>query len=100
MSLSFYPLLLTGWRKRGSEEGVIGAHALCIISYSEEDSAARGNELGRRCTEVKAANANEGAAFAGRYIRSRAHVTVNAAPRRNLQKHTESGGSTFGCAVD
>lgn len=62
----------TGWRdrigKRGSERGVIGVHALCIISYSEEDSAASGNERDQQCTEVNAVNANEGAAFAGRYI--------------------------------
>ncbi|KAK2882225.1 hypothetical protein Q8A73_022735 [Channa argus] len=34
----------------------------------EEDSAVSGNEAGQRCTEVKAANANEGAAFAGRSL--------------------------------
>lgn len=54
--------------KRGSERRVIGEHALCIISYSEEDSAASGNESGQQCTEVNAVNANEGTAFAGRYI--------------------------------
>ena len=32
------------------ERGVIGAHALCIISYSEEDSALSGNESGQRRT--------------------------------------------------
>lgn len=67
--------------KRGSERGVIGVHALCIISYSEEDSAASGNESGQQCAEVYAANANEGAAFAGRYIWLKARVMVNTAQR-------------------
>lgn len=50
------------------EEGVIGLHALCIISYREEDGATSGNESGRWCSEVNAANANEDAAFAGGHI--------------------------------
>lgn len=66
--------LYSGWmdrireKKKGSEEGVIGVHALCIISYREEDGAASGNESGRWCSEVNAANANEDAAFAGGHI--------------------------------
>lgn len=93
----------TGWRdrigKRGSERGVIGVHALCIISYSEEDSAASGNESGRRCTEVNAVNANEGAAFAGRYIwlKGTSHgehsaVVLSAKKKKKHKKTTQSKG--------
>lgn len=55
-------------KKQRSEEGVIRVHALCIISYREEDGAASGNESSRWCSEVNAANANEDAAFAGGHI--------------------------------
>lgn len=75
-------------RKR-SKRGVIGVHALCIISYSEEDSAASGNESGQQCTEVNAGNANEGAALAGRYIWLKAQVMVNTAQWCYQQKHTK-----------
>lgn len=55
-------------KKKRSEGGVIGVHALCIISYREEDGAASGNESPRWRGEVNAANANEDAAFAGGHI--------------------------------
>lgn len=47
---------------RGAGWGVIGEHALCIISHREEDGAASGSES----SEVKAANTDEGAALAAR----------------------------------
>ena len=111
---SHYSHWTTGWRdrigKRGSERGVIGVHALCIISYSEEDSAASGNESGRRCTEVNAGNANEGAAFAGRYIWLKAQVMVNTAQwcyqQKKKKKKQSKGrlveffGGIFGSAED
>lgn len=98
--LPHYSHWTTGWgdriRKRRSERGVIGVHALCIISYSEEDSAASGNESGQQCTEVNAGNANEGAAFAGRYIWLKAQVMVNTAQWCYQQKHTESKARHIG----
>lgn len=79
-------------KKKGSEEGVIGVHALCIISYSEEDNAVSGNESSRQCTGVNTVNANEGAAFAGRYIWLKVLVMVNTAQWCYQPKHTESKG--------
>lgn len=64
--------LYSGWadriRKKRREDRVIGVHALCIISYREEDGAASGNESGWWCSEVNATNPNEDAAFAVGHI--------------------------------
>lgn len=66
---SFTPLLSSDrWMGRQIEGGVIGAHALCIISKSAGGNAAGGSVSGRQCTEVNAQNANQGNAIAGRYI--------------------------------
>lgn len=94
--LPHYSHWTTGWGdrkgKRGSERGIIEVHALCIISYSEEDSAASGNESGQQCNEVNAVNANEGAEFAGRSIWLKSPVMANTAQWCYQQKHTESKG--------
>lgn len=88
-----YSLRTSGWRATATQEnvgarwGVIGVHALCIISYSEEDSTARGNESSQQCTEVSAANTNEEAAFARRNIWLKSHVVENTAQPCYQQKH-------------
>lgn len=68
-----YSLWTLGWgattaQKVETRWGVIGAHALCIISYSEEDSTASRNQSSQQCTEVSAEHTNEGATFARRNI--------------------------------
>lgn len=51
-----------------------------------------GSVSGQQCTEVNTVNANEGAAFAGRYIWLKAQVMVNTAQRCYQRKHTQSNG--------
>lgn len=80
----------------GSEEGVIGVHALCIISYSAGAGATSRNESGQRCTGANAANANERAEFRWRLhlIKSTSHGEHSAAVLSAGKKHRESEGGS------
>lgn len=91
---SLYLFIQDGEVEKEEKEGARWESLECMhyVSYPtvKKTSTMSGNGSGQRCTEVNAANANEGSAFAGGYIWLKAQVMANTAQWCYQRKHTES----------